>query len=103
MAAHSSILAWRIPWREEPGGLQSIRSQRVGHNCVANTLSCLDLTTFLCRQLEPTQTKARSKPVLFHLGGDFNPKCLQTSVQNLSTGLEMVKVRTKYSVITCPK
>ena len=30
MAAHSSILAWRIPWTEEPGGLQSIGSQRVG-------------------------------------------------------------------------
>ena len=29
---HSSILAWRIPWTEEPGGLQSIVSQRVGHN-----------------------------------------------------------------------
>ena len=30
MATHSSILAWRIPWTEEPGGLQSMRSQRVG-------------------------------------------------------------------------
>ena len=29
MATHSSILAWRIPWREEPGTLQSMRSQRV--------------------------------------------------------------------------
>ena len=32
MATHSSILAWRIPWTEEPGGLQSTWSQRVGHN-----------------------------------------------------------------------
>ena len=32
MATHSSILAWRIPWREGPGGLQSIGSQRVGHD-----------------------------------------------------------------------
>ena len=31
MAAHTSILAWRIPWTEEPGGLQSIGSPRVGH------------------------------------------------------------------------
>ena len=30
MATHSSILAWGIPWTEEPGGLQSIRLQRVG-------------------------------------------------------------------------
>ena len=32
MATHSSILAWRIPWTEEPGGLQSMGLQRVGHN-----------------------------------------------------------------------
>ena len=32
MATHSSILAWRIPWAEEPDGLQSTRSQRVGHD-----------------------------------------------------------------------
>ena len=32
MATHSSILAWRIPWTEEPGGLQSIGSQRVRHD-----------------------------------------------------------------------
>ena len=32
MATHSSILAWRIPWAEESGGLQFIRLQRVGHN-----------------------------------------------------------------------
>ena len=32
MATQSSILAWRIPWTEEPGGLQSTRSQRVGHD-----------------------------------------------------------------------
>ena len=32
MAAHSRIFAWRMPWTEEPGRLQSIGSQRVGHN-----------------------------------------------------------------------
>ena len=32
MATHSSILAWRIPWTEEPGGLQSMESQRGGHD-----------------------------------------------------------------------
>ena len=31
MAIHSSILAWKIPWMEEPGGLQSMGSQRVEH------------------------------------------------------------------------
>ena len=32
MATHSSNLGWRIPWTEEPGGLQSMGSQRVGHD-----------------------------------------------------------------------
>jgi len=38
MATHSSILAWRIPWTEEPGGLKSMDAQRVRHNCVDNTI-----------------------------------------------------------------
>ena len=33
MATHSSILAWKIPWTEDPGRLQSTGSQRVGHDC----------------------------------------------------------------------
>ena len=37
MVTHSSILAWRIPWPKEPGGLQSMGSQRVGHDCATNT------------------------------------------------------------------
>ena len=32
MATHTSILAWRIPWTEDPGGLQSLRLQRVRHD-----------------------------------------------------------------------
>ena len=37
MATHSRILAWRIPWTEEPGGLQSMGLQRVGHDWATNT------------------------------------------------------------------
>ena len=45
MATHSSILAWRIPWTEEPGGLQSTGSRRVGHDWATS----LSLFTFpLC-------------------------------------------------------
>ena len=52
MATHSSILAWRIPWTEEPGRLQSIGSQRVRHDLATNN------TIFLCvRQTRPTKTK----------------------------------------------
>ena len=39
MATHSSILAWEMPWREEPGVLQSVGSQRVGHNWESNTFT----------------------------------------------------------------
>ena len=39
MATHSSILAWRIPWTEEPGRLQSMESQRVRHDWASNTHS----------------------------------------------------------------
>jgi len=41
MATHSSILAFRIPWTEEPGGLQSIGSQKVGYNLL-NTVKPID-------------------------------------------------------------
>ena len=37
MTTHSSILAWRIPWKKEPGGLESMGSQRVRYNRVTNT------------------------------------------------------------------
>ena len=43
MATHSSTLAWRIPWMEKPGGLQSMGSQTVRHNCVTN----FSFSTFL--------------------------------------------------------
>ena len=39
MATHPSILAWKIPWTEEPGGLQSTRWQREGHDWVTNTFT----------------------------------------------------------------
>ena len=38
IATHSSILAWKIPWTEKPGGLQSMGSQRVRHDLATKTL-----------------------------------------------------------------
>ena len=40
MASHSSILAWRIPWTEEPGGLQSTELQRARHDLVTEHAIC---------------------------------------------------------------
>ena len=48
MATHSSTLAWKIPWTEEPGRLQSVGSQKVRHNGVTSldfTSNCLILKT----------------------------------------------------------
>ena len=52
MAPHSSTLAWKIPWMEEPGRLQSMRSLRVGHDWVTS----LSLITFMHwrRKWQPT-------------------------------------------------
>ena len=52
MAPHSSTLAWKIPWMEEPGGLQSMGSLRVGHDSV----SSFSLFTFMHwrRKWQPT-------------------------------------------------
>ena len=52
MAPHSSTLAWKIPWTEEPGRLQSMGSRRVGHDCATS----LSLFTFLHwrRKWQPT-------------------------------------------------
>ena len=55
MATHSSVLAWRIPWTEEPGGLQSIGLQRVGHDWSTKHIAQHDLAVpFLGRGNENT-------------------------------------------------
>ena len=47
MATHSNILAWRIPWTKEPGGLQSMGTQRVESDWVTNSFSLLHLSKWL--------------------------------------------------------
>ena len=47
IVTHSNILAWRIPWTEEPGGLQSMGSQRVRHDCATNTFTVFSASTQL--------------------------------------------------------
>ena len=55
MATHSSILAWRIQWIEEHGGLQSMGSQRVGHDSAQNSM----------RYVDRNQTRVLLKSVVF--------------------------------------
>jgi len=61
MAIHSSILAWEIPWTEEPGGPQSMGLQRVRHDCPAAgeaiILSTFSKNFFFCVTLHPRGRK----------------------------------------------
>ena len=52
MTSHSSIPAWRIPWTEEPGGLQSVGSQRVGHDWATNSILIKVSPRYLTRRGE---------------------------------------------------
>ena len=52
MATHSGILAWRIPWTEEPGGLQSMGLQRVRHDSSVHTRTHLPASGLSCNMWE---------------------------------------------------
>ena len=56
MATHSNILTWRIPWTEEPGGIQSMGSQRVGQDWATNTRkgTCVRICLYACNQHKRT-------------------------------------------------
>ena len=72
MATHSSTLAWRIPWTEEPGGLQSTGSQRVGHDWTTSlTHSLMHLYSVplnLCFSIWKHMQKQKITKMLVHLG-----------------------------------
>ena len=70
IAIHSSTIAWKIPWTEEPGRLQSMGSQRVGHDgAITLSLSCPAL-----RQKGVRQRLLASDACLFHLKIILMPK-----------------------------
>ena len=99
MATHSSILAWKTPWREEPGGLQSMGSQRVRHDW-ATSLSflnhlyrivlqglCLPLANYLVSFFTPGWSMAAPQdvPTTFCYDGS-HPKGLWVQVHNYYGG-----------------
>ena len=65
MATHSSILAWRIPWTEEPGRLQSMGSQRVRHDWVTNTHQIRSLKSTPINCLSYLLLNNRRKAILY--------------------------------------
>ena len=75
MATHSSILAWRIPWTEESGGLQSMGSQKARHYWVTNTFLSFNLLIHMSLLRDYKQLE-RKIHVLMHLPATFSDcKC----------------------------
>ena len=68
MANHSSILAWRIPWTKEPGGLQPMGSQRVRHERVANTHTHTHTHTHIFMIEQTTGIQTFQQPMLEEAG-----------------------------------
>ena len=66
MATHSSILTWEIPWIEEPGRLQSMGSERVGHNLV--TKQCYKIYNRNAIKILKENSHPLMRWALFHRG-----------------------------------
>ena len=67
MATHSSILAWRILWTEETGGLQSMGSQWVGHNWATNRHTNTTLLINYILQFKMVKKKVAEQRIIFQL------------------------------------
>ena len=65
MATHSSILAWEIPWTEEPGGLQSMGLQTAGHDLATKQQYILVFYSFLLPNKMKVKVKSLSHVCLF--------------------------------------
>ena len=81
MAPHSSILAWRIPWTEEPGRLQSTGSLRVGHDWVTSLFTFLiqyDLivTDYICKDPFPNKITSWGSRCTWNIKGHYQSSML---------------------------
>ena len=106
MWTHSNILAWKIPWTEEPGGLQFIESQRVRHNWAANILTFLKNKVFLdCvpAQLCPTFCNPLGCIACqgYSVHGIFKARILGWVDIASSRGSSLPRDQTHISCITC--
>ena len=79
MATHSSILAWITPWTEEPGGLQSMRSQRVGQTELLTLSSLYSLSSPICTL---THFQGKVSFISVSNGKSLNSKWGQIASQN---------------------
>ena len=84
MATHSSVLAWRIPWTEEPGGLRSIESQRIGHDRVNNIHAYINYKGLLCGSAV-TNPPAIQETRVRSLGQEYLPEEGMTTHSSILT------------------
>ena len=82
MATHSSVLAWRIPWTEEPGRLQSMELQSIRHNWMTTTTNTMD-----------------SSPPGSAIHGIFQARVLEWAAISFSRGSSQPRDRTRVSYI----
>ena len=106
MAPHSSTLAWEIPWMEEPGRLQSMGSQRVGHNW-ATSLSLSEWNHSLNLWLSLRSQSFSVPELIFHSVCpllDKNKRLMEASWwERLTVGkLGLVSMGGYYMIIICP-
>ena len=90
MATHSSILAWRIPWTEEPGKLQSVGSQRVRHDWVTHTHTHTHTEWHVCERVSLIMIiiiflVVEIKKIMYYL----EPKYIEAEHSLWSTGFEI--------------
>ena len=119
MATYSSTLAWKIPWTEEPGRLQSMGSQRVGHDWATScSLSLFPLTEPMSGSrvdlqpsaeiaLEPTQLSCRGRadnewPGQCPEGEDSSSQSLLSQVSDLHYHHGLKTLCLLYSLLLCP-
>ena len=85
MATHSSILVWRIPWIEEPGGPQSTGSQTAGYDWVTSTVTALFFTRLEPHCPEYKQGKRRKYQTTWPASWEI---CMQVRKQQLELDME---------------
>ena len=97
MATHSSILAWKIPWTEEPGRLQFMGSQWVRHDWVTNTFTF----SHFCRAC-PSITYWEKVHAIYILGTLHARKCFYSSSKLIALGDSGYFLKTFYSHLLTP-
>ena len=90
MVTHSRILAWKISWTEEPGGLQSMGSQRVRHNWVTKTKQLYENSSDLITALQTVTPRNESD---LHL--EFNCKVSKIMFKSILLTISTKKLRKK--------